>query len=232
MIAESNYIVFLGGAGVSTESGISDFRSTNSVEAAIKKYGYPPETLLSHTFFMRHTDVFYRYYREALLVTDVQPNAAHLALARLESQGKLRAVITQNIDGLHTKAGSRHVYELHGTIYKNRCMKCGKFFDVEFMQRTDGVPHCTCGGIVKPEVVLYEEGLDSDTLQGAVNHIMQADMLIVGGTSLRVYPAAGLISYYTGDKLVLINKGETSYDERADLRIDRAIGQVLSEAIE
>lgn len=231
MIESSRRIVFLGGAGVSTESGIPDFRSENGVFKAIREYGYPPETLLSRSFFDRHTEIFFKYYRELLMAGDAKPNRAHLALAELEKRGKLTAVATQNIDGLHTDAGSKNVYELHGSIKRNYCMKCHKFYDDKFVSESEGVPRCDCGGIVKPDVVLYEEGLDYDTLSGAVAHISRADMMIVGGTSLQVYPAAGLIDYYRGDKLVLINKSTTPYDRRADLVIHDSIGKVLGEAV-
>ncbi len=231
-IAASESIVFFGGAGVSTESGIPDFRSENGIFAAIEKFGERPEVLLSHGFFMRRTERFFDYYRDSLLVTDVQPNPAHYALARLEAQGRLKAVVTQNIDGLHQKAGSKVIYELHGSIYRNHCMKCGKAFGAEYIKTAQGVPHCDCGGIVKPDVVLYEEGLDDATVRGAINSIMKADMLIIGGTSLAVYPAAGLINYFDGERLVLINKSETPYDGRAGLIIHRAIGEVLSAAVE
>ncbi len=232
MIAASGRIAFLGGAGVSTESGIPDFRSRDGHYRAIRSFGEAPETLLSHTFFMRKPEAFFSYYRASLLVTDAEPNRAHFALARLEQQGKLTAVITQNVDGLHQKAGSRSVFELHGSIYRNRCMECGEAHGVSAMEGSAGVPRCGCGGIIKPEVVLYEEGLDPDVLQGAVKHIMRADMLIVGGTSLAVYPAAGLIDYYRGNRLVLINKSETPYDDRADLVIHASIGEVLHEAVQ
>ena len=231
LIKESGRIVFLGGAGVSTESGIPDFRSENGIFNAIRDFGYPPETLLSRSFFDRHPDVFFKYYRTLLMSGDAKPNRAHYALAKLEKDGKLTAVATQNIDGLHTMAGSKNVYELHGSIKRNHCMKCHKFYDDEFIAHSDGVPRCECGGIVKPDVVLYEEGLDYDTLNGAVTHIMRADMLIVGGTSLQVYPAAGLIDYYRGDRLVLINKSSTPYDRYANLVINDSIGKVLGEAV-
>lgn len=231
MIKDSGRIVFFGGAGVSTESGIPDFRSENGIFDAIRKFGERPEVLLSHSFFMQNTDRFFSYYRSALLVTDVEPNNAHLALAELERQGKLTAVVTQNIDGLHTKAGSKNVYELHGSIYRNCCMNCGKSYSAEDLLDMPTVPRCSCGGIIKPDVVLYEEGLDEDTLRGAMTHIMRADMLIVGGTSLGVYPAAGLIDYYRGNKLVLINKSKTPYDSRADLIINDSIGKVLNSAV-
>ncbi len=228
MIEASGRIAFLGGAGVSTESGIPDFRSENGHFEAIRKYGQPPEVLLSHSFFLRFPERFYEYYRAALLVTDIRPNSAHKALAKLEREGKLTAVITQNIDGLHQAAGSKSVFELHGSIYRNRCMDCHKFFTAEELKAMPCVPRCACGGLIKPEVVLYEEGLDQDVLRGAIAHIMRADMLIVGGTSLAVYPAAGLIDYYRGNRLVLINKSETPYDGRADLVIHDSIGAVLA----
>ncbi len=231
MINASGKIVFLGGAGVSTESGIPDFRSENGIFNAIRDFGYPPETLLSRSFFDRHPDVFFKYYRTLLMSGDAKPNKAHYALAKLEKDGKLTAVATQNIDGLHTMAGSKNVFELHGSIKRNHCMKCHKFYDDAFIAHSDGVPRCECGGIVKPDVVLYEEGLDYDTLNGAVTHIMRADMLIVGGTSLQVYPAAGLIDYYRGDRLVLINKSSTPYDRYADLVINDSIGKILGEAV-
>ncbi len=232
MINGSRRIAFLGGAGVSTESGIPDFRSENGIFQAIRKYGQPPEVLLSHDYFMLYTDTFFEYYKSSLLITDVEPNPAHYALAKLESEGRLSAVITQNIDGLHQKAGSKSVYELHGSIYRNRCMDCKKAFPVSHIEDSAGTPHCDdCGGVIKPEVVLYGEGLDGNVLQGAMRHIMQADMLIVGGTSLAVYPAAGLIDYYAGDKLVLINKSSTPYDGRANLIIHDAIGKVLSAVV-
>lgn len=231
MIKESGRIVFLGGAGVSTESGIPDFRSENGIFKAIRDFGYPPETLLSRSFFDRNPDVFFKYYRTLLMSGDAKPNRAHYALAKLEQEGKLTAVATQNIDGLHTMAGSRTVFELHGSIKRNHCMKCHKFYDDTFVAESEGVPRCSCGGIVKPDVVLYEEGLDYETLNGACTHIMRADMLIVGGTSLQVYPAAGLIDYYRGHRLVLINKSSTPYDSYADLVINDSIGKVLGEAV-
>ena len=231
MIKDSRRIVFLGGAGVSTESGIPDFSSENGIFDAIREYGYPPETLLSRSFFDRNPEVFFKYYKSLLMSSDAKPNKAHLALAKLEQIGKLTAIATQNIDGLHTAAGSKNVYELHGSIKRNYCMRCHKFYDDSFVAACDGVPHCSCGGIVKPDVVLYEEGLDSDTLSGAITHITRADMLIVGGTSLQVYPAAGLIEYYYGDKLVLINKSITQYDVIANLVIHDSIGTVLDKAV-
>ena len=231
MIKSSGRIVFLGGAGVSTESGIPDFRSENGIFKAIREFGYPPETLLSRSFFDRDPETFFKYYRGLLMNGEAKPNAAHYALAKLERDGKLTAVATQNIDGLHTDAGSKNVYELHGSIKRNYCMRCHKFYDDAFIASCEGVPRCTCGGIVKPDVVLYEEGLDHDTLMGAIKHIMRADMMIVGGTSLQVYPAAGLIDYYSGSKLVLINKSKTPYDSSADLVINDSIGKVLGEAV-
>ena len=225
MIDKSRRIVFFGGAGVSTESGIPDFRSVDGLYH--QKYAYPPETILSHTFYEKHPEEFFRFYRDKLLKLDAEPNAAHKKLAELERAGKLTAVVTQNIDGLHQKAGSRTVYELHGSVLRNYCEKCGKFYDAEFMLHSEGVPRCTCGGRIKPDVVLYEEGLDMDTVRGAVNAISEADMLIVGGTSLVVYPAAGLIQYYEGSRLVVINK--TDLSAMADLTILGAIGEVLSQ---
>ena len=196
MIAESNNIVFFGGAGVSTESGIPDFRSVDGLYH--QKYDYPPETILSHTFYRRHTDEFYRFYKDKMLCLDAKPNAAHLALAKWEQEGKLKAIVTQNIDGLHQAAGSKRVYELHGSVLRNYCEDCGKFYDVNYVKDAEGVPKCSCGGTIKPDVVLYEEGLDDSTIRGAVKAISEADMLIIGGTSLVVYPAAGLIDYYNG----------------------------------
>ncbi|MBQ9882180.1 MAG: NAD-dependent protein deacylase [Synergistes sp.] len=229
MVDESNYIVFFGGAGVSTESGIPDFRSETGIYNTVKHFGYPPEQILSHSFFMRHTDVFYQFCEETLYFDNVEPNAAHKALAKMEQAGKLKAVVTQNIDGLHQAAGSKVVYELHGSLERNYCMRCGKSFDIPYMRAAKGVPKCDkCGGIVKPDVVLYEESLDGDVIDGAVRAIAKADMLIIGGTSLNVYPAAGFINYYRGNRLVLINKSETPYDHRADLVIHDSIGDVLS----
>lgn len=226
MIDSSDNIVFFGGAGVSTESGIPDFRSQDGLYH--QHYRYPPETILSHTFFMENPQEFFRFYHDKMLPDGVQPNMAHKKLAELEKSGKLKAVVTQNIDGLHQKAGSRAVYELHGSTLRNHCMSCGKAFSIDYIMKTDGVPKCDeCGGTVKPDVVLYEEGLDDDTVEGAVRAIAAADMLIIGGTSLVVYPAAGLIDYYRGHKLVLINKGETSADSRADLVINAPIGEVF-----
>lgn len=226
-IKESDNIVFFGGAGVSTESGIPDFRSVDGLYN--QKYDYPPETILSHTFYMDHTDEFYRFYRDKMLELDAAPNAAHLKLAELETAGKLRAVITQNIDGLHQAAGSKRVLELHGSVHRNYCRKCGKLFDARQIKNSVGVPYCDCGGQIKPDVVLYEEGLDSQTLQDAIYYISKADILIIGGTSLAVYPAAGLIDYYRGNKLVLINKSATPMDRRANLLIQDSIGKVFSQ---
>ena len=223
-------IVFFGGAGVSTESGIPDFRSVDGLYH--QQYDYPPETILSHTFYRSHTEEFFRFYRNKMLFPNAQPNAAHKKLAELEAAGKVRAVITQNIDGLHQLAGSKNVYELHGSIHRNHCMRCNRFFDAEYVKNHSGIPYCPCGGMIKPDVVLYEESLDPDVLAGAVAHISRADMLIVGGTSLQVYPAAGLINYYSGNKLVLINKTITPYDNYANLVINDSIGKVLSAAVE
>ncbi len=225
-ITGSDNIVFFGGAGVSTESGIPDFRSVDGLYS--QKYDEPPETILSHTYFTRRTEDFYRFYRDKMLCLDAKPNAAHLKLAQMERAGRLKAVVTQNIDGLHQSAGSQTVYELHGSVHRNYCTKCRAFYGVEFIAGGEGVPRCpVCGGVVKPDVVLYEEGLDQDTVEGAVRAIAQADVLIVGGTSLVVYPAAGLINYYRGNKLVLINRDPTPYDGEADLVIHDSIGKVL-----
>ena len=226
-IEASDNIVFFGGAGVSTESGIPDFRSVDGLYH--QQFDYPPETILSHTFFYQHPEYFYRFYRQKMLPLEAQPNAAHKKLAELEQAGKLRAVITQNIDGLHQKAGSRNVLELHGSIWRNYCTRCGKFYPPEFIRDCAGVPKCACGGVVKPDVVLYEEGLSEDVLHRAVHAISRADVLIVGGTSLTVYPAAGLIRYYRGSKLVLINRDETPYDTAADLVLRDPIGQVFAQ---
>jgi len=227
-IAESNRIVFFGGAGVSTESGIPDFRSVDGLYH--QKFDYPPETILSHSFFYSNTDDFYKFYREKMLVTDIEPNRAHKALAKLEAEGKLSAVVTQNIDGLHQKAGSKNVDELHGSVHRNYCRRCAQFYSGEDLLQTTGVPRCTCGGLIKPDVVLYEEGLDGDCIENSVHAIANADLLIVGGTSLTVYPAAGLIRYYRGSRLVLINRDETPYDHNADLIFRESIGYVLEEA--
>lgn len=227
MIDESSSIVFFGGAGVSTESGIPDFRSVDGLYH--QKYDYPPETILSHTFYRNKPEEFYKFYRDKMLCLGAKPNAAHLKLAELEAAGKLKAVITQNIDGLHQAAGSKCVYELHGSVLRNYCEECGKFYDARYILDTEGVPKCSCGGPLKPDVVLYEEGLDNQVLSGAIRAISQADMLIIGGTSLVVYPAAGLIDYYSGSKLVLINKAPTSRDNMADLVISGPIGEILSQ---
>ena len=225
-IADSDNIVFFGGAGVSTESGIPDFRSTDGLYN--QQYDYPPETILSHTFYKSNPEEFWRFYRDKMLCLDAQPNPAHIKLAQLEQAGKLRAVITQNIDGLHQKAGSRNVLELHGSVHRNYCERCGKFYTAEDILRTTGVPRCTCGGPIKPDVVLYEEGLDQDTLERSVAAIRHAEVLIIGGTSLVVYPAAGLVRYYRGERLVVINKTELP-GTGADLTICRPIGQVLAQ---
>lgn len=226
-IAESDNIVFFGGAGVSTESGIPDFRSVDGLYN--QQYDYPPETIISHSFYRRNPKEFYRFYKNKMLFPDAKPNAAHMALAKLEQQGKLKAVITQNIDGLHQAAGSREVMELHGSVHRNYCTRCGKFHSLTDIMAMDGVPYCECGGIIKPDVVLYEEGLDQDILSKSVYYIRHADVLIIGGTSLTVYPAAGLIDYYQGSKLVLINKSVTPMDARADLVISDKIGEVFSQ---
>lgn len=232
IIENSNNIVFFGGAGVSTESNIPDFRSENGIYNAVNQYGYPPETMLSHSFFVSHPDIFFEYLKKTLIYPDAKPNNAHIGLAKLEEMGKLKAVVTQNIDNLHQMAGSKKVYELHGTLYKNYCVKCGKKFDIDYVMNSDGIPHCDkCGGIVRPDVVLYEEGLDSGTIYASVDAIGKADVLIVGGTSLNVYPAAGLIDYYRGNKLVLINKSTTPYDTRANLIIRESIGEVFKEVL-
>ena len=225
-LIESKHTVFLGGAGVSTASGIPDFRSTDGLYC--QQYAYPPETILSHTFYVRNPEEFYRFYRNKMLYLDAEPNAAHKKLAELEAQGKLLAVITQNIDGLHQKAGSKNVLELHGSVLRNHCQKCGAFHGVEAVAGSTGVPRCQCGGVIKPDVVLYEEGLDQDVLSRSVGAIRQADMLIIGGTSLTVYPAAGLVHYYRGRKLVVINKTEL-HGMGADLTISEPIGQVMAQ---
>ena len=232
LIGNAKRIVFFGGAGVSTESSIPDFRGKDGLYKARNEFGLSPETLLSHEFFVRHPDVFYKYYRSTLSKTGYLPNKAHYALAKLEAEGKLTAVITQNVDNLHQMAGSKHVIELHGSAYRNYCTKCGKSYSVDFINSYDGVPKCDCGAIVRPDVVLYGEQLDYDAIDEAIEELRSADLLIVGGTSLVVYPAAGLIDYYSGDELVLINKGETSYDSRASLVLHRSIGEVLSQAVD
>ena len=227
IIDESKNIVFFGGAGVSTESGIPDFRSEDGLYH--EKYSYPPERIISHSFFLTNPEVFYRFYKEKMLCLDAEPNAAHRKLAELEQAGKLKAVVTQNIDGLHQKAGSKIVYELHGSIHRNYCLSCHKFYPAKFIKESDGVPHCSCNGVIKPDVVLYEESLDSKTIEDAVTAITNADTLIIGGTSLVVYPAAGFIDYFRGKHLVLINKAETGRTVQADLAIRAPIGEVMAE---
>ena len=225
-IEKSDNIVFFGGAGVSTESGIPDFRSVDGLYS--QKYKYSPETIISHSFFEANPEEFYRFYRDKLIIKGAKPNAAHLRLAELEAQGKLKAVITQNIDGLHQLAGNKNVLELHGSTLRNYCLKCGEKYGTEIFDETEGIPKCTCGGTIRPDVVLYEEGLDQDVIEQAVHYIRHADILIIGGTSLVVYPAAGLVNYYRGDKLVLINKSSTSMDSYADLLISEKIGEVFA----
>ena len=228
MIDEHENIVFFGGAGVSTESGIPDFRSTDGLYH--QEYDYPPETILSHTFFQREPKEFFRFYRNKMLELDAKPNPAHCKLAQLEQVGKVKAVITQNIDGLHQLAGSKEVYELHGSVHRNYCMKCGKFYDARYMKEAPGdIPKCSCGGIIKPDVVLYEEALDQETIRKSITALSKADMVIVGGTSLVVYPAAGLLDYFNGKDLVLINKSATSRDRSAKLLIKMPIGEVFSQ---
>ncbi len=227
IIDGTDNIVFFGGAGVSTESGVPDFRSEDGLYH--QHYKYPPEQMLSHSFYERLPEEFFRFYKDKLLVKGIKPNKAHLKLAEWEKQGKLKAVITQNIDGLHQAAGSKEVLELHGSVHRNYCERCGKFYDFDYMAECQGVPYCDCGGRIKPDVVLYEEGLDMDVIHKAVNYIANADVLIIGGTSLVVYPAAGLIDYYRGHKLVLINKQATARDSQADLVIQGAIGEVLDQ---
>lgn len=233
ILRESNNIVFFGGAGVSTESNIPDFRSSNGLWNEKLKINFTPEQLVSHTFFMRYPNEFFEFYRDKLIYPDAKPNDAHIALAKLEEMGKLKAVVTQNIDGLHQAAGSKTVYELHGSVLRNYCMECHEFYDIDFIVNSESIPVCPkCGGRVKPDVVLYEEGLDDDIINNSVRAIMDADTLIIGGTSLVVYPAAGLINYFKGKNLVLINKSETSADRRADLVIHDSIGMVLKKALE
>lgn len=228
-IKEADSIVFFGGAGVSTESGIPDFRSVDGLYN--QKYDYPPETIISHSFYVKNPEEFYRFYKDRMLFPAAKPNRAHLALAKLEVEGKLAAVITQNIDGLHQAAGSKEVLELHGSVHRNYCTRCGQFYDLDYIMKSDGIPKCSCGGTIKPDVVLYEEGLDDRVLNKSVQYIRHADMLIIGGTSLVVYPAAGLINYYRGKRLVLINKDATPRDSMADLVINGKIGEVLGEAV-
>ena len=227
LVDESDNIVFFGGAGVSTESGIKDFRSVDGLYH--QKFKYPPETMLSHSFYESHMEEFYDFYRTKMLALDAQPNAAHKKLAQWEREGKLKAVITQNIDGLHQKAGSQEVLELHGSVLRNYCRRCGKFYGVEAVANSTSIPRCTCGGVIKPDVVLYEESLDEQVMDKALDYIAHADVLIIGGTSLVVYPAAGLVRYYRGGKLVVINKDATGIDSSADLCINAPIGQVLSQ---
>ena len=226
-VEDAKRIVFFGGAGVSVESGIPDFRSPDGLYH--QKYAYPPETILSHEFFMRRPEEFFRFYRDKMLVSGAKPNPAHLKLAQWEREGKLSAVVTQNIDGLHQAAGSEKVYELHGSVLRNRCMRCGKHYDVDFIRRSEGVPKCACGGAIKPDVVLYGEALDGDCISGALAAIESADLLIIGGTSLSVYPAAGLIDVYRGRHVVLVNKSATPRDDRADLILRAPIGQVFAQ---
>ncbi len=229
IINSSDNIVFFGGAGVSTESGIPDFRSESGIFKSLKKYGASPEQLVSHSYYIDHTEEFYNYYKENLVFTDAEPNPAHLKLAELEKAEKLKAVITQNIDGLHQKAGSKKVLELHGSIHRNYCQICNKEYGLDYIMEKDGIPRCECGGIIKPDVVLYEEPLNDFVLNTAVHYISDADTLIIGGTSLVVYPAAGLINYFNGSRLVLINKSQTPYDSLASLVINEAIGETLSQ---
>ncbi|ETJ16638.1 NAD-dependent deacetylase [human gut metagenome] len=232
ILKESNNIVFFGGAGVSTESNIPDFRSSNGLWNEKLRINFTPEQLVSHTFFMKYPEEFFRFYKNKLIYPDAKPNAAHIALAKLEEMGKLKAVVTQNIDGLHQAAGSKNVFELHGSVLRNYCMDCNSFYDEKFILASEGIPTCPkCRGKVKPDVVLYEEGLDEATIQGSIAAISQADTLIIGGTSLIVYPAAGLINYFRGKNLILINKSTTSADSKADLVIHEAIGKVLDEAV-
>ncbi len=226
IVSGAKRIVFFGGAGVSTESGIPDFRSVDGLYH--QKFDYPPEEILSHTFFMQKPEEFYRFYREKMLCLTAKPNKAHLTLAKWEQEGRLRSVVTQNIDGLHQAAGSRRVHELHGSVLRNYCMKCGKCYDVDHIAESEGVPTCTCGGVIKPDVVLYEEPLPEDTVMQALDDIRSADVLIVAGTSLTVYPAASYIRYFGGDKMVLINRDSTPYDKIADLVIHDKVGEVLS----
>ena len=226
-VAESDNIVFFGGAGVSTESGIPDFRSKDGLYS--QKYKYPPEQIVSHTFYEKMPEEFFRFYRDRMLYPDAKPNKAHLKLAQWEKEGKLKAIITQNIDGLHQAAGSQKALELHGSVLRNYCEKCGKFYDMESVLHGEGIPRCSCGGRIKPDVVLYEEGLDQGILEEAVRYISEADVLIIGGTSLAVYPAAGLIDYYRGNKLIVINRSATPRDSQADLLIQGSIGEILDQ---
>lgn len=230
IVTNAKRMVFFGGAGVSTESGIPDFRSVDGLYH--QKFDYPPEEILSHTFFIRRPEEFYRFYREKMLCLSAKPNKAHLTLAKWEQEGRLRSVVTQNIDGLHQAAGSRRVHELHGSVLRNHCVRCGKSYDVDFIARSEGVPTCDCGGVIKPDVVLYEEPLPEDTVMAALDDIRHADVLIVAGTSLTVYPAASYIRYFGGDKMVLINRDATPYDKIADLVIHDKVGEVLSRVAE
>lgn len=227
IINKNNNIVFFGGAGVSTESGIPDFRSTDGIYN--QEYDYPPEIILSHSFYQRKTEEFYQFYKNKMICLDAKPNAAHMKLAELEKAGKLRAIVTQNIDGLHQLAGSKEVLELHGSVHRNFCLRCKKRYDAKYILESNGVPICECGGNIKPDVVLYEEGLDNKTIELAVKYIREAEVLIIGGTSLSVYPAAGLIDYYKGDKLILINKSVTNKDSLANLQINGSIGEILGQ---
>lgn len=229
IIDDSKSIVFFGGAGVSTESGIPDFRSVDGLYN--QKYDYPPEQILSHTFFVNNTKEFYRFYRDKMICPDAKPNKAHLKLAEMEKAGKLTAVVTQNIDGLHTAAGNRTVYELHGSVHRNYCQKCGKFYSADYILNSKGVPVCECGGIIKPDVVLYEEGLDNDTVAGAVNAISSCDTLIVAGTSMTVYPAAGMVRYFRGKYIVVINRDSTYIDDKSSLVIHEKVGETLDKII-
>ena len=225
-VKEAKRIVFFGGAGVSTESGIPDFRGEDGLYR--QHYAYPSETIISHSFYLRHPDIFFDFYRHRMLYPNAKPNIVHMKLAQWEKEGKLLAVVTQNIDGLHQLAGSKRVYELHGSIHRNYCMNCGKFYDAQYVKKSEGVPKCSCGGVVKPDVVLYEEGLDEETIRGAVEAIASADMLLIGGTSLVVYPAAGFIDYFRGSRLAVINKSETAKNIRSELTISAPIGEILS----
>ena len=227
LVNESKNIVFFGGAGVSTESGIPDFRSKDGLYN--QKYDYPPEEILSHTFFINHTEEFYKFYRDKMNSLKYEPNITHIKLAELEKEGKLKAIITQNIDGLHQKAGAKNVYELHGSVLRNYCMKCHKFYDAQEVFGSSNIPKCSCGGIIKPDVVLYEEGLDDNTLRESIRAIQEADLFIVAGTSLTVYPASGLINYYNGNHLVLINRDKTPYDNYANLVINETLGKVFKD---
>lgn len=232
ILNESTNIVFFGGAGISTESGIPDFRSETGLYKTDNGNEYPPETMLSHTFFVEHTKDFFKFYKEKMIYPEAKPNLAHLTLAKLEKMGKLKAVVTQNIDGLHQAAGSKNIYELHGSVHRNYCTKCHTFFDLNFILESKDIPECTkCGGTVKPDVVLYEEGLDDDVINASIRAIENADTLIIGGTSLAVYPAASLIDYFKGKNLILINKSSTPYDSKADLVIHDSIGKVLSKSL-